>query len=130
MDVGSWLDSYRRAWEDADAEAAAVLFDDRATYRSNIFQEPYEGPDGVRRYWQEVTASQSGTTHLTAVPGRTPARRAEKVVQFELQPVTLEQECSRLVDGRSARPQPSCSSRPRWSMHAAQGSLPVALGQE
>jgi hypothetical protein len=59
VDVGSWLDAYRRAWEDADAEAAAALFDDRATYRSNIFQEPYEGPDGVRRYWQEVTASQS-----------------------------------------------------------------------
>jgi len=59
VDVGSWLDAYRRAWEDADAEAAAALFNDRATYRSNIFQEPYEGPDGVRRYWHEVTASQS-----------------------------------------------------------------------
>ena len=67
MDVGSWLDAYRRAWEDADAEAAAALFDDRATYRSNIFQEPCEGPDGVRRYWQEVTASQS---HVSVRMGR------------------------------------------------------------
>jgi hypothetical protein len=57
VDVGSWLDAYRRAWE--DAETAAALFDDQATYRSNIFQEPYDGSDGVRRYWQEVTASQS-----------------------------------------------------------------------
>jgi SnoaL-like domain len=45
--------------KDANAEAAAALFDDPATYRSYIFQEPYEGPVGVRRYWQEVTAPQS-----------------------------------------------------------------------
>lgn len=58
MDVGSWLDAYRRAWEDKDAEAAAALFDERATYRSNIFQEPYVGRDGVREYWQTVTPTQ------------------------------------------------------------------------
>jgi predicted SnoaL-like aldol condensation-catalyzing enzyme len=59
MDVRSWLDAYRRAWEEADAEAAAALFADGATYRSNIFEAPYEGRDGVRRYWHEVTPSQS-----------------------------------------------------------------------
>ena len=58
MDVGSWLEAYRKAWEDKDADAAAALFDERATYRSNIFEEAYEGQDGVRRYWSEVTKTQ------------------------------------------------------------------------
>jgi hypothetical protein len=58
MDVASWLDAYRRAWEDKDAEAAAALFDEQATYRSNIFEDPYVGRDGVRRYWNEVTRTQ------------------------------------------------------------------------
>lgn len=58
MDLGSWLEAYRRAWEDADVEAAAALFTEDATYRSNIFQEPYEGRDGVREYWEEATATQ------------------------------------------------------------------------
>jgi len=58
MDVGSWLDAYRRAWEEKDAEAAAALFAERSTYRSHVFQDPYEGREGVRRYWQEVTRAQ------------------------------------------------------------------------
>ena len=58
MDVGSWLEAYRRAWEEKDAEAAAALFDEQATYRSNIFEEPYAGRAGVRRYWQEATRTQ------------------------------------------------------------------------
>jgi len=41
MNVRSWLDAYRRAWEEKDAEAAAALFDEQATYRSNIFEAPY-----------------------------------------------------------------------------------------
>ena len=59
MDVGSWLEAYRVAWEQADADAAAALFAERSTYRASIFEEPYEGRDGVRRYWQDVTRSQS-----------------------------------------------------------------------
>lgn len=58
MDVGTWLEAYRRAWEEADADAAAALFDEGATYRSNIFEDPYEGRDGVRRYWTEATSTQ------------------------------------------------------------------------
>ena len=58
MDVRSWLEAYRKAWEDKDAEAAAALFDERTTYRSNIFEDPYEGRDGVRRYWREATRTQ------------------------------------------------------------------------
>jgi predicted SnoaL-like aldol condensation-catalyzing enzyme len=58
MDAGSWLEAYRKAWEDKDADAAAALFDERATYRSNIFEEPYDGREGVHRYWSEVTTTQ------------------------------------------------------------------------
>jgi ketosteroid isomerase-like protein len=58
MDVGTWLEEYRKAWEAKDADAAAALFDERATYRSNIFEEPYEGQEGVRRYWSEATRTQ------------------------------------------------------------------------
>jgi hypothetical protein len=58
MDVGSWLEAYRVAWEEADADAAAALFAEGSTYRANIFEDPYEGPEGVRRYWREVTRTQ------------------------------------------------------------------------
>lgn len=54
-----WIEGYRLAWERRDAEAAAGLFRPDATYRSNIFEEPYRGPEGVRDYWRSVTASQS-----------------------------------------------------------------------
>jgi len=40
MDVRSWLEAYRRAWEEKDADAAAALFAEHATYRSNIFEAP------------------------------------------------------------------------------------------
>jgi hypothetical protein len=58
MDVRSWLEAYRVAWEEADADAAAALFAEGAPYRANIFEEPYVGPEGVRRYWLEVTQTQ------------------------------------------------------------------------
>jgi len=58
MDVGSWLEAYRVAWEEKDVEAAAALFDEASTYRANIFEEPFEGRNGVRAYWQQVTSTQ------------------------------------------------------------------------
>ena len=58
MDIGSWLEAYRVAWERADADAVAALFDEDATYRSNIFEEPYVGREGVHAYWTEVTRTQ------------------------------------------------------------------------
>lgn len=58
MDIGSWLEAYRVAWERADADAVAALFDQGATYRSNIFEEPHVGRDGVHAYWTEVTRTQ------------------------------------------------------------------------
>jgi hypothetical protein len=68
MDVDSWLEAYRSAWENRDAEAAAALFDEHATYRANIFQEPYAGRDGVRDYWTTVTATQEDVRVLMGSP--------------------------------------------------------------
>jgi limonene-1,2-epoxide hydrolase len=58
MDVRSWLEAYRRAWEEKDADAAVALFAQDTTYRSNIFEPPHEGREGVRQYWLDVTQSQ------------------------------------------------------------------------
>ena len=58
MDAREWLEAYRQAWERKDADEAATLFAEGATYRSNIFESPHQGPQGVRQYWLDVTASQ------------------------------------------------------------------------
>jgi hypothetical protein len=55
----AWVEGYRVAWEQKDADAAAALFTEDATYRANIFEEPARGRDGVRDYWETVTASQT-----------------------------------------------------------------------
>lgn len=59
MELTAWIEEYRRAWEHADAEAVANLFTEDATYRSNIFEAPHRGRDGVAAYWESVTSSQS-----------------------------------------------------------------------
>ena len=68
MDVVAWLEAYRVAWEQADADAAAALFAEDATYRSNIFEEPYRGRDGVKTYWETVTATQSDVAVRIGAP--------------------------------------------------------------
>jgi len=59
MTVTEWIDAYRQAWEDRDPEAAASLFTEDAWYRSNIYEDPHEGRDGVTAYWSGVTSAQS-----------------------------------------------------------------------
>jgi hypothetical protein len=59
-DVDAWLEKYRRAWEEADVDAAAALFTDDAVYRSSAFREPHEGTAAIRDYWSR-TADQLGT---------------------------------------------------------------------
>ena len=60
--LGGWVEAYRQAWERRDAEAAAALFTADATYRSNIFEDPHRGREGVTAYWGGVTAAQSDVT--------------------------------------------------------------------
>jgi hypothetical protein len=59
MTLDDWVEAYRLAWEGADADGAAALFTPDATYRSNIFEQPHEGREGVAEYWRTVTATQS-----------------------------------------------------------------------
>jgi hypothetical protein len=58
MTVQEWVDAYGRAWNDADADAAAALFTEEAEYRSSPFREPAVGSDGIRAYWERATSSQ------------------------------------------------------------------------
>lgn len=53
-----WIEDYRLAWVNKDPEAAASLFTPDATYRSNIFEDPHRGQEGVSAYWAEATADQ------------------------------------------------------------------------
>jgi predicted SnoaL-like aldol condensation-catalyzing enzyme len=57
--VEGWAEAYRVAWETADSGAVAQLFTEDGTYRSEIYQDPYQGRNGVVEYWTEVTAAQS-----------------------------------------------------------------------
>ena len=54
-----WIDGYRIAWETRDPDGAAALFTEDCSYRSNIFEEPHVGRQGVEEYWAGVTAAQS-----------------------------------------------------------------------
>ena len=56
--VDAWLGGYREAWEKRDAERAAQLFTEGATYREMPFDAPKNGRAGVREYWSQVTADQ------------------------------------------------------------------------
>jgi ketosteroid isomerase-like protein len=58
MELDTWIESYRVAWERGDVELAASLFTEDATYRSLIFDEPNVGQEGVADYWRRVTAPQ------------------------------------------------------------------------
>lgn len=60
--LAEWIESYRLAWENADSEAAASLFTEDASYRSNIFENPHVGRRGIDAYWSGVTASQTEVT--------------------------------------------------------------------
>jgi predicted SnoaL-like aldol condensation-catalyzing enzyme len=59
MDLATWIETYRQAWEKSDAEMAASIFTEDATYRSNIFEPPHTGQQGVVDYWSGVTSTQS-----------------------------------------------------------------------
>lgn len=58
IEIDAWVEAYGRAWEQADPAAAADLFTEDATYRSNIFEEAHSGRAGIEAYWRQATATQ------------------------------------------------------------------------
>jgi uncharacterized protein (TIGR02246 family) len=92
LPLEEWAERYARAWEAADAEAAAALFTEDATYRADPFGDPYQGREGVRRYWRQVAATQA---NVEVAIGRTMAVGSRAVVEWWTQmdadgtPVTL-----------------------------------------
>jgi len=58
-DYSGWLERYRRAWIERDADAAGRLFTDDATYREQPFQPAFAGRAAIEDYWRRVTASQT-----------------------------------------------------------------------
>jgi nuclear transport factor 2 (NTF2) superfamily protein len=56
--VAAWLEGYQEAWETLDADKAAALFTEGATYRDNPYAEPYQGRQGIHEYWTTVTSDQ------------------------------------------------------------------------
>jgi uncharacterized protein (TIGR02246 family) len=70
MTVEEWVEGYQRAWEERDADAAAVLFSEDAEYRTHPFLDVHRGRDGVRSYWSEVTSTQSNVSVRTGRPFR------------------------------------------------------------
>jgi uncharacterized protein (TIGR02246 family) len=58
-DYSDWLERYRQAWIQRDADAASHLFTEDAIYREQPFQAPFVGREAIRTYWATVTASQT-----------------------------------------------------------------------
>jgi uncharacterized protein (TIGR02246 family) len=54
----SWLEAYRRAWEEGDPQAAASIFSADAVYCETPFDEPMRGRDAILRYWSDALGSQ------------------------------------------------------------------------
>jgi uncharacterized protein (TIGR02246 family) len=68
----SWLDSYGRAWETRNPQAAADLFAEDGTYQVTPFLEPMRGKQAILEYWTNVARTQQsihfGYEILTAIP--------------------------------------------------------------
>lgn len=54
----SWLDSYGRAWETRNAQAAAALFTEDGTYQVTPFVEPIRGKQAILEYWTDVAKTE------------------------------------------------------------------------
>lgn len=53
-----WLDAYGKAWMGRDAEVAAELYAEDATFQVTPFDEPIRGRAAIYEYWKGVTSTQ------------------------------------------------------------------------
>ena len=56
----AWIDGWKRAWPEKDADAVAALYTEDAVYRSHPFREPHLGREGAREYTRWAFASEEG----------------------------------------------------------------------
>ena len=68
MTIQQWIDGYADAWRERDAEAAAALFTEGSSYRFHPLQDAHLGSDGVRSYWETVTATQDAVDVRMGAP--------------------------------------------------------------
>ena len=69
-----WLQTYEEAWESLDANKAAAIFTENATYQVDPYSDPHLGREGISEYWSEVTADQKDvefTSEVLSVTGNT-----------------------------------------------------------
>ena len=76
MTSDQWIERYRRAWETADTDEIVDLFTPDASYRSNVFREPFLGSDAIRQYWQHGAGTQREVAVRMGRPLITDARVA------------------------------------------------------
>jgi ketosteroid isomerase-like protein len=72
--LAAWLAGYEQAWELRDADRAAALFTESASYHEMPFDAPKAGRRGIREYWAGVTADQRDVdfkSEIVAVSGNT-----------------------------------------------------------
>ncbi|AQT79899.1 hypothetical protein B1R94_12410 [Mycolicibacterium litorale] len=55
--VQDWLEGFGRVWRDRDAQGAAALFTDDASYRNSPFLgEPFVGRHAIEGFWRAAVA--------------------------------------------------------------------------
>src|SRR3972149_11097879 len=68
MPPDEWLAAYRSAGAGRDPDAAAALFTADATYLEQPYDKAFVGPQGVRDYWERVTATQADVEVVYGTP--------------------------------------------------------------
>ena len=126
-EYADWLERYRRAWIERDADAASLLFTEDAIYREQAFQEPFVGRAAIRDYWARVTASQTSVELRYGKPvvdGRRVAIEWWANLQTADGPLTLAGEFLLLfADGRHCR-----ELREYWVLAQARVEPPPGWG--
>ncbi|MFC6884184.1 MULTISPECIES: nuclear transport factor 2 family protein [Actinomadura] len=79
INVAGWIERYRRAWLDKDAEGVADLFTPDGVYASDPLAPPHVGRDAIRAYWRRATRTQE---HLDLSFGAPVAQGARAAVEW------------------------------------------------
>lgn len=67
--VKQWLESFGRVWRDGDAEAAAAIMTDDASYRNSPFLgEPYVGRAAIEGFWRAAVVDVSDVDFRYGTP--------------------------------------------------------------